>query len=1040
MPLAKLAVRQPVFISMVLLALVVIGTISYVQMGVDMMPNVEFPVAAVITPFPGAGPEEVETLITKPVEESLSTISGLDTIMATSSEGMSQVIVQFVIGRNIQDAVQEVRERIERLRPSLPDGSLTPQILRFDPSDTPIMTLAIGAKDNSLSLVSLRRIADDDIKPRLERIPGLAAAEVSGGLTREIQVYVAAEKMKSLVISPQQVVGAIQRENITLPAGRIDSRGEELLLRTDAEFSSPEEIARIVVGYRGTTPIYLREIAQTKMGFKENRQLTRLNGRDTVVVELRKQSGSNVVKTAQAVRQEFQKIARDIPSVNLVIVSDQSVFIQESERDVNMTLILGALFAAIVVFIFFRNLRNTFITVIGLPVIVISTFIFMSIFGFTRNVISLMALSLAIGLLIDDAIVVRENIFRHIENGASPKVAAEEATGEIAFAVLAITLTIVAVFVPVAFAKGLIGVIFREFGITVAMAVLISLFEAFTLGPLLAAYFAKPLAHSQQSIGGLKQTKGIGYRFTLIWDGVVERYRHFLAWALNYRWVVICVAIGLLVGSISLLRYLPQSFFPSMDPGEFWVGVKMPPGTPLSETDRLVRHVEEIVRNQPEVRHFFSKVGSSGGGGEGGSVFVKLRETGITESIMSRLEGELKEDREHLSFSVAGTFGGGASAESVSGRPIQLVVRGTGSSEELNKIADEIVQRMQSIPGIRDIGKSWEEGKPELKVLVDRDRAGRSGVSALGVAGTVRTLVNGQTATRVTIDNKELDVVVRLREEDRANADGLLDIPMSNIAGQQVPLRTVARTERGTGPSALERRDRQRQIVVGANLAGRSQGAVNADLQKSVTDIQLPIGVTLGAGGEQEFTEDAFSSLMTALLLGVLFVYMVLASQFGSLVHPFTIMTALPFSIVGALIALLAVRADFSVMAMIGIIMLMGLVTKNSILLVDFIIRGRKQGQERTAAVLEAGPMRLRPILMTTLSIILGMLPTALGMGEGGTFRAPMAIAVIGGMISSTLLSLVVVPVVYTLLDDGVNGVSKLFRRKATTTEIQPEE
>jgi len=1031
MPLAKLAIRQPIFISMVLLAVTLLGGLSYFRMGVDLYPDISNPIISVSISFPGASPEDVETLVTKPLEQAVSTVSGVDTVSATSREGSSQVIISFVIGHDIQQGAQEVRERLDVLKRRLPDDVEEPVLRRFDPNTSPFMTVALSVREGTLSPVELRRMVEEIVVPRIERLSGVAAVQVGGLRIQEVGVELTASKLKALSVSPQQVVAALRAENVILPSGRISGTSADMALRTSAGFWNLDEIRNVVVARRVTRPILLQEVAMVDVRFQERQSMVRIDGKDTLVLSVQKQSGSNVVQTAHLVRTELAKISRDFSQLAFNIVRDDSTFIEDSDRDVTITLILGAVLAAAIVFLFFRNFRNTIITVAGLPIVVIGTFSIISLLGFTRNIVSLMALSLSIGLLIDDAIVVRENIFRHMERGALPRTAAEEATGEIAFAVLAITLTIVAVFIPVTFATGQVGVLLKQFGITVAVAVLISLFEAFTFAPLLTAYFTKPLDVGHVQATG-KSGSGLGARWARVWPAVARGYRGVLAWSLRYRWVIVIAGLGSFLVSLWLISLLPVSFFPTTDPGALTVGINLPPGTPLEKTDQLAREVERVAMAQPEVKQVYTQVNNNSG-----SISVQLHPGIQTDAIIRRLRGSsLSQYGRVLSFSLPRQFlgvGGGFGGAQVRARPVLVAVRGPTSLEALDEVADQVVERMRAIPSLRDVDKSLPPREPELHVMVDRQHTAQYGVSAATVGQTIRTLVAGTAATQVEWQEQRTDVVVQLREEDRTDASALWDVPLAGADGKLWPLHTVARIERGSGPAVLERQDRQRQILVGANLEGQSQGAVVPEIRRALADLSLPSGVTWQFAGQQAQTETAFGSLAFALILGMVFVYMVLASQFGSVIHPLTVMVALPLSAVGAVLALVAARADLTVIAMIGIILLMGLVTKNSILLVDFIIRYRKDGQNRTEAILAAGPVRLRPIVMTTLAIVLGMVPTALGIGAAGAFRAPMAIAVIGGVTSSTLLSLVVVPVFYTYMDDAVALVSRLFRRKSPT-------
>ncbi|MBI4288912.1 MAG: efflux RND transporter permease subunit [Chloroflexi bacterium] len=1023
MPLAKLAIRQPIFISMVLLAFTLLGILSYRGMGVDLLPDISSPVVSVTVSFPGATPEEVETLVTKPVEAAISTLNGIESVSSSSREGSARVTISFRTGHNMQQASQEVRERLDTIKRRLPDGADEPVLRRFDPNDAPFMTATLTTRGEAIPPNELRRMMEELVAPRLERLPGVAAVDVSGLSVQEVQVDLIASKLRTIGVSPQQVLAALRAENVVMPSGRVSGARENLLLRTSAEFRNLDEIRDIVVARRGTRAVLLGEVASVQVAFRERNSLVRFNGQETLVLDMRKQSESNIVQAAHLVREELGRISRDFPQLAFAAIRDDSTFIEEADRDVTVTLIIGALLAASIVLLFFRNMRNTLITVAGLPVIVISTFSVMSLLGYTRNVISLMALSLSIGLLIDDAIVVRENIFRHMERGASPRRAAEEATGEIAFAVLAITLTIVAVFIPVAFTTGTVGVLFKEFGIVVSVAVLVSLVEAFTLAPLLSAYFGKPLkkAHGNAAEKPLPDQRVLREG---AWAAISGGYRRVLGWSLRHRWLVVGAALASFVASIWLVRTLPVGFFPTSDPGALTVGIRQPPGTPLEKSDQVAREVERFAMAQPEVKQVLARVNA-----DGGSLSVQLREGVATGPMIARFRGGLSQYGRTITITQPRQFlgvGGGFGGAQVGSRPVLVAVRGPVGLDTLDDVADQVTERLHTVPGLRDIDKSLPPREPELHVSVDRQRAAHNGISAATVGQTIRTLVQGTTATDVNWQDQRMDVTVQLRKEDRSDAAALMNIPLSGPGGELLPLQTVARIERASGPAVLDRQERQRQILVGANLEGRSQGAVMPEVRQALAGVSLPPGVTWRFAGQQAQTETAFGSLAFALALGLIFVYMVLASQFASFIHPLTIMVALPLSAVGAVGALVIARLDLTVIAMIGIILLMGLVTKNSILLVDFIIRYRKEGQSRTEAVIAAGPVRLRPILMTTLAIVLGMAPTALGIGAAGEFRAPMAIAAIGGVFSSTILSLVVVPVAYTLMDDIVVLVLRL--------------
>ncbi|MBI2906855.1 MAG: efflux RND transporter permease subunit [Chloroflexi bacterium] len=1030
--LSDLSIKRPVFITMVICAIVVIGGLAYGRMGLDLMPDISFPLVTVSTAYPGAGPEEVETLITRPLEEAVSSINGVDRIRSTSVEGLSTVIIEFKIETSASRAADDVRERVSASKGRLPKDALDPVVMRFDPGAVPVITFAVSDLRDIMSPAQLRELVDNTLKSRIERISGVAEVSVTGGLTREIQVDLRLNDLQARGLSVQRVMSAIGSENLSLPGGRLDGGKQEPLLRTTGEFKTVGEIGKVIVANVDGVPVRVGDIADVTDGFKEVRSFSRMDGKDSISITVQKQSKTNTVTVAEAVKDEIRRIKGDYPNVDAVIVADGSTFIRDTRDDVMVSLLLGGLFASLVVFFFFHDLRNTLVTVAGLPVIVIGAFAAMQLMGFSQNMLTLMALSLSIGMLIDDAIVVRENIFRHMQEGAHPIKAAMEGTAEIAQAVMATTFTIVAVFLPVAFTTGIIGLIFREFGLTVTAAVLISLFEAFTLAPLLSAYFFKPIQDSPRRKSGLAAFAG---RTEALYAGLSEGYRRVEAFALSHRLLVIIVGAVALAGALALLPFVGRGFQPEIDEGILSVSVELPPGAALRETDRVARYVEDTLWQHVEVAHVFSRVGSDRGSGETASVRVQLKERGRTNEFLALLRSEFASYTGAKIMVQSTESVGGEGRSALMMAPIQINVRGD-NVEDLDSASQQIVERMTSIPELFNIDRGLKAGKPELTVAVDRTKAADLGVSAAQIATTLRVLVNGETASKFRSGDKEYDIVVRLRKQDRENTEDILSLAVPSAKGGQVPLRSVTQARSTSGPVQIDRGQRERQVVIGASHTGALGDAVDK-IRKSVADLSLPPGISLDYSGETRFMGEAFSSLGLAMALAVVFIYMVLASQFGSFVHPFTIMMALPLSIIGALVALFLTGKHLDVVSLIGLILLMGLVTKNSILLVDFTIRLRQEGMERDEALLTAGPIRLRPILMTTLAMILGMLPLALGIGAGGEFRAPMAIGVIGGLVTSTALTLLVVPVVYTLVDDVTHWRGG---KRRLTREVVPVE
>jgi hydrophobic/amphiphilic exporter-1 (mainly G- bacteria), HAE1 family len=1018
MNIANISIRQPVFIAMMMLGLVVVGLISYLRIPVDLLPDISVPIVAVTTVYPGASPDEVERTVTEPLEEALSSLNGVKNVTSTSSENVSTITVEFNLEYSPVQAASDVRERVAAIRGSFPTDVQDPVIQKFDIAQSPILTIALADREGKTQADELRRLVDDKIKPRLDRVDGVADVGVSGGLVREIQIALKLDEMRARRIAPAQVVSAIQTENLNLPGGKIVGADQEISIRTPGYFQSVDEINDIVVSNVRGAPVYVKDLATVADGFAEKDSYSRLNGLDSIVISIRKQSGTNTVRVADDVKAELKGIQKDYPNLKVIIASDQADFIHSSTEDSITDLILGGLFASAVVFFFFRDIRNTLVTVAGLPVIMIGTFAVMNALGLSLNLITLLALSLAVGLVIDDAIVVRENIFRHMERGETPKEASSRGTNEVSLAVLAMTLTVLSVFLPIAFTSGIIGKIFREFGLTISIAVAISLIEAFTMAPMLSAYFFKQRAPKP----GHEAEEGLAS--SLGW--LDRNYRRLLGWTLGHKKTSAAIGAGVFLLIVVLAMFVEVIFFPNIDSGIFQASLQLPPGTPLGKTDTLARDIESQLMQIPEVENVFTNVGGTSTP-ERASFIVKMKQSGV----LARTEPEIRRRFSNVpgfAFSFAGSFGGGSG---VAARPISFNINGTGSFEELDQVSKDAMALIADVPGLVDLDRSFQGGKPELHLQVDRQRASRVGLSTALVGTTVRTLLNGQTVSRYRETGREADIVVRLRPEDRSRIDDVLSLLILSSSGQMVPLRNVATSTSSTGPTAIRRVNRQPQVVVGANYFGRTQVQVTREVQERLKNLNLPPGVTIGTGAQQQMTNESFGALIFSMLLSVVFVYMVLGSQFGSFTQPFVLMLALPLSIIGAFLALFITRIPFDMTAMIGIILLMGLVTKNSILLVDFTNRLRSQGKSREEALLIAGPIRLRPILMTTLSLILGMLPVALGLGAGGSFRAPMAIAVIGGLITSTALTLILVPVAYSILDILMDRLKNIRAKEA---------
>lgn len=1011
MTLSSVAIKRPVFTVMVTAALVILGLVGLTRLGTDLFPDVQFPFVVVTTVYPGAGPGDVENQVTKPIEDAVVSINGIDRVRSFSREGVSVVMLVFKLDVDVQVASTEARERVAQARFKLPTDVRDPVVSRLDVSQTPILSYTLQA---SWPLSEVRKYADDVIKPALEQVDGVSAVQVKGGATREIRVDLDPARMESLGIPPDVVVGALRAANLNVPAGRFDEGAREIAVRSVGELQDVDAVRQLAITTaRDGSAVLLRDVASVTDGFAEMRTRIRVNGQEAVSFEVQKQAGRNTVEIADAVQARLDTLTKSFPQgMSSALIIDQSQFIRENAHEVEIAIVFGGAMAILIILIFMLDLRSTLISALALPTSVVATFFMMYALGFTLNMMTLLGLSLAIGLLIDDAVVVRENIFKHLERGVPPKEAAERGTQEIALSVLATTLTIVAVFVPVAFMDGIIGKFFKQFGLTVSAAVLLSLFVAFTLDPMLSARFSKTVDHRKEG-----WSAAVKRPFEVVFRWMDDTYRGILGWSLRHKLAVGGIAIGSLIGMGQIGGLMGSDFVNPEDRGQWNVDIELPAGTSLEETSRLAKLAEDEVLRIPVVKTVLTTLGP-----ESETNKARFRILASSKNERTITLAQLKDQTRAICGRILPNANVVVTDPAfIEGAGVQaaIMIMANGERyEDIVPVARKIAAALGSTPGVTDIQVKYSPGMPELKVSVDRQRAADQGIAVAQVAMALRTAVEGEEATKLRLGKDEIPVMVRIRPEDRASQDDLSRIKLWSQKGI-VALGDVAHMERGAGPQVIERENRTRQIAVWATPRGRSLGDIVKELQPKIDAIGLPAGVVITYDGQIKQMTETNSSMGVALLLGVVFIYLVLASQFESFIHPFTIMLTLPLALVGAVIALFLTKNTMAMGAMIGIILLMGLVTKNAILLVDrAIVRVREHGETPYQAILEAGPERLRPILMTSAAMILGMLPTAISRGNGSEFRAPMAIAVIGGVISSTLLSLVVVPAFYLAIEN----------------------
>jgi HAE1 family hydrophobic/amphiphilic exporter-1 len=1042
--LSDVSIKRPVFATMMMVALVVFGLVGFSRLAVDEYPDVSYPVISVNTSYPGASPEVVEREITRPIEQALNTVEGLLEISSTSSEGSSSVRLNFNLGVDPVRMQPEISTKVGRIRRQLPRDILDPQIMRFDPNDAPIMTVALTSTTRSLREVS--DIADQVIRLRVESVPGVGGVNINGAANRQIRVELDPVNMRAMNVTPDMVMQALARENQDVPAGRIVKGDGERFVRITGKLVDPLAFRDVVVQVRNGAPIRVRDIGRVVDTVAEKRSISLLRGVPSVSVEVLKISGSNTVDVVEAVSAVVAEVERTLPEdLKLEVVRDNAKHIREALFDVELTILLGAVLTIAIIYLFLNSWRSTVITGLTLPVSIISAFFIMWVFNFTLNTMTLMALSLAIGLLIDDAIVVRENIVRHLAMGKDHHRAAKDGTDEIGLAVLSTSLAVIAVFIPVAFMGGMIGMMFFQFGVTVAFAVLVSLFVSFTLDPMLSSIWHDPDAHqkgdeARRSAGPIRR---VALAFDEKFEALADRYPNWLRWSLAHRPLIVGGAAVSIVTAFVLLRFVGFTWMPDYDSGEFNVNFRTIPGASVAYQLSRGETVDNYLKQIPEVHFTQLNVGGGMGRGGGGNVYVRLKPKHERELTMFEIQNSIR--GQLLQFPGArSSIGATPSMFGGRGAPITINVQGPEPAR-LKLVAAQVLDAARRTEGMGEPNSSDDGDIPQLDVRVDRQQAWAAGLGIGTIASTLQPLFTGGRATTwQDPQGYSRDVVVIYPDSLRETAGDVADIPLasSSIDGRtgrqaSIPLAQVADFRTGIGPQTIQRLQLERQIQITAQvLPGQPLGVVASRVQATIDSLALPAGYRTRFGGDVKNLNETKGYVIQALGLAVIFIYLILASLFGSFIQPLSIMLSLPLSFLGVVLALLITKGTLNVMSMIGIIMLMGLVTKNGILLIDFVNQRRGEGDSRLDAILQSGRVRLRPIIMTTVAMIFGMLPLAFAIGEGAEQRAPMARAVIGGLITSTLLTLFVVPVVYTLLDD-VTGWLK--NRRTSRARKHPE-
>ncbi|HTE51454.1 MAG TPA: efflux RND transporter permease subunit [Kofleriaceae bacterium] len=1022
------AIKKPITTVVVMLALVVFGAVALILLDTDEYPEVNPPVVAISIPYPGASPSTVERELITPLEESFSAISGVDEMHSTSTDGFGNIIVIFNFEKDLQQASQDIRDKISEVRNDLPPEMEEPILTRFDPQDLPIVSLTLSS--TKLSPADLTRLADPGMTGDLRGIPGVADVTVVGGIERELTVELRPDALQAASVSVGQVVAALQSENLAAPVGRLTGSLDERTIRLRGRLAGPSDFEQLVITQRDGKLIRLGDVARVRDGTEEARSVAFYRDRPAVGIDIKKTTNESTTAVAERVRKKLDELRPTLPAgVTLDIVRDAGTRVEASVEDVETSLLLGALLTVLVVYVFLMSWRSTVITGLALPVSVLASFIAVWGFGFTLNTMSLLGLSLAIGILIDDAIVVRENIVRHMEMGKDHVTAAREGTSEIGLAVAATTFSIIVVFVPIAFMGGIAQQWLGPFALTIAASVAVSLFVSFSLDPMLSAAWPDPELEADNRNWVSRRF----VRFNHWLERQTERYRHIIGWALRHRIAMVALAIAAFVGALALpaTGLVGSGFFPTTDDSEFQVNLEMPAGSNLVYSQRKALAVAKLAARYPEVAYTYTTVGKEGNIVDEAIVFVRLVPKKERDRSQQEISTSLRAEARKL---------GGLQASIASGfgdqKQIQVQVTGRDLAV-LALLADRVAKEVEQTPGAVDVGLSSKGQKSELDVVLDRDLAGSLGVTLAEVAQSLRPAFAGIDAGDwIDPQGETRDVEVRLSPESRTRPQDLESLPIV-VEGQGptpttsvVPLGQIAEVRENRGPVQINHLDRHRVITVGANTEGVPLSAVIGPMGKRLEKVSLPPGYKIEQGGETEDQAEVFGRMLISLGVAVLLMYLILVVQFGSFLDPIPIMASLPLSLIGVMLALLITDSTINLMSMIGVILLMGIVAKNAILLIDFAKHSERQGMDRKTAIAEAGAVRLRPILMTSFAVIAGMLPVAIGGGEGAEWRAPLGRAVIGGVITSTMLTLLVIPTFYDILASTREWFGRRFHRR----------
>ena len=1034
MNISKISVKRPVTITMLVLIVVLIGAISFTELPIDLFPEIEVPVAIVATSYSGTGPQEMENLITRQIEGAISTVANIDTVSSISSEGSSIVIALFNFGVDMDMAALEMREKVDMVKGFLPEASEEPMVMKIDPNAMPIVQISLSTEGD---LEGLQSLAEDTFSQRLERIDGVASVDIYGGFSREVEIAVNQNELANYGLSSSQLAQLLSASNLSLPGGSVSRGDQDLSVRVTGEFESIEDIRNMPIPLSSGDVIRLGDIAAVDLVAEDINTISRTNGADSITMSIQKQSGRNTVQVSESIQREVERLQRDYPNTKIDVVLDTADFIVQSINTVAQNAILGSLLAVLILYIFLKNLRTTLIIGVAIPISLVTSFILLFFNGITLNMMTLGGLALAVGMLVDSAIVVLENIFRFNSEGYSREEAAIQGASEVGMAITASTLTTIAVFVPIMFVEGIVGTIFRDFALTVTLSLAASLVVSLTLIPMLSSKIMKV---SEREKGKKRKLQPLYNAFDGVYDRVDGTYRKMLSRSLHKRKLTLFIALAIFVGSIASLFVVGMEFLPSTDEGMINMSIGLPLGSDIDKVDEITKKVEEELLDIPELDIISTSIGGGNmmmgmGGGGDSSISMLLIPLSERDRSTAQVAEEIRRRVKEIPGAEISVSEASSTAMIGSGNPINISIKGP-ELDELERISEDVKDLVESVNGTREVTTSLSDSMPEIQVLVNKEIAATYGLTAAQVATSVRNNAAGNIVTRLKQGGEEIDVVIRSVGGVTESMGSFQYMEISTPTGTNIPLSQIADVTVEKGPTAINRENQERVVSVSSQIVDRDLNSIVTDVEARLQGYTMPDGYSYSIGGENEEMIDAFQQLGLALALAIVLIYMVMAAQFESLIYPFIIMFTIPLAFSGGALGLFLTGRSLGVTALIGVIILSGIVVNNGIVLIDYINTLRKQGMERREAIETAGPIRLRPILMTSLTTILGLIPITLGIGEGAELMAPMGSVVISGLILSTVLTLVVVPVMYTILDDMSQKTKAKIRRKEESEEV----